>query len=193
MSEKIEDVKVEEVVETATEETIEAPVSEVETLLDTLAKSVDARLTNDRDYNEKALEAIAKGCDAIVEKSDARHDELNTRLADLADVVKAMNERFDSLFAKLADKTEELDATVNKIAEQPVVKSIRSASDVIAHPAEAPAVAPEAPAVTASDLISKAMEEIKTAPEGRRNTLVKAISQLECGISPTSIKREFNL
>lgn len=193
MSEKLEDIKVEEAVETvAVEATEEASVVEVETLLDTLAKSVDARLESDRDYNEKALEAIAKGCDAIVEKSDARHEELNTRIADLADVVKSMSERFDSLFAKLNDKAEELETAVSKIADEPVVKSVRATADVVPHPTET-AVTPVAPAITAQDVISKALDEIKTAPEGRRDTLVKAISQLECGIDPVSVKREFNL
>lgn len=191
MSEITQDIEVqaeEAVVETPEE--VSAPVDAVEGLLDSLSKSLNEKLAEEVTNNHKALEAIAKGCDAIVEKADVRHEALDSRITDLADVVKAIATRFDDLFAKLAEKTDELDKSVAQIADEPVVKSV-SAVEVVPHPVETKEEA--APVITGASLIEKAMTEIKDASDERRGQLVKAISQLECGLSPVQVKNDFNL
>lgn len=192
MSEIKQDIEVkaeEAVVETPEE--VSAPVDAVEGLLDSLSKSLNEKLAEEVTNNHKALEAIAKGCDAIVEKADARHEALDSRINDLSDVVKAIATRFDDLFAKLAEKTDELDKSVAKIADEPVVKSI-SAVEVVPHPVET-TTEEAVPVITSASLIEKAMTEIKDASDERRGQLVKAISQLECGLSPVQVKNDFNL
>jgi uncharacterized phage infection (PIP) family protein YhgE len=182
------EVKAEEAVVEATE--VSAPVDAVEGLLDSLQKSLNEKLAEEATNNHQALEAIAKGCDSIVEKANARHDDLNVRINDLSDVVKAIATRFDELFTKLSEKTAELDKSLTQIADEPVVKSV-SAVQVVPHPVEAKEEV--APVTTSFDLINKAMTEIKDASDERRGQLCKAISQLESGLSPVQVKNDFNL
>lgn len=189
MSDVKQDVEV-QAEEAVVEAEVSAPVDAVEGLLDSLSKSLNEKLAEEVTNNQKALEAIAKGCDSIVEKADARHEALDSRINDLADVVKAIATRFDDLFAKLAEKTDELDKSVAQIQDEPVVKSV-SAVEVVPHPVEVKEEV--APVATAYDLINKAMDEIKGASDERRVQLVKAISQLESGLSPVQVKNDFNL
>lgn len=190
MSDTKQDIEVK--AEEAVVEVVEAsaPVEAVEGLLDSLSKSLNEKLAEEVTNNHKALEAIAKGCDAIVEKADARHEDLNTRINDLSDVVKAIATRFDELFTKLSDKTAELDKSITKIADEPVVKSV-SAVEVVPHPVEVKEEV--APILTSATLINKAMTEIKDASDERRGQLCKAIAQLESGLSPVQVKNDFNL
>jgi uncharacterized phage infection (PIP) family protein YhgE len=182
------EVTAEEAVVETTE--VSAPVDAVEGLLDSLSKSLNEKLADEVTNNHKALEAIAKGCDSIVEKANARHDDLNTRINDLTDVVKAIATRFDDLFTKLTEKTAELDKSITQIADEPVVKSV-SAVEIVPHPVEAKEEV--APVLTSATLINKAMTEIKDASDERRGQLCKAIAQLESGLSPVRVKNDFNL
>lgn len=161
----------------------------VDVILDTISKSLNARLEEDRDVVNKALEKIAEGCDKLVEDSKAKGDFVNSEIARLEGLVKSMSDNLNAALEALAVKTAELEKSVNVMASEPIRKSIQ-ATDVIAAPAEAITAAP---VVTAGELIAKCLTDIKAAPEGRRLELSRAVALLECGVSPNEVKRDFNL
>jgi uncharacterized protein YoxC len=170
-------------------ETTTQAVEPVDVILDTISKSLNARLEEDRDVVNKALGKIAEGCDKLVEDTKAKSDFVDSEIARLEGLVKSMGDTLNAALEALAAKTVELEKSVNLISSEPIRKSIQ-ATDVIAAPAEAITVAPS---VTANELITKCLVDIKVAPEGRRLELSRAVALLECGVSPIEVKRDFNL
>jgi len=165
---------------------VEAQVQHpVEAILGTLSKSLNERLDQDRTFVNTALEDMAKGCDALVE----RNNSIASEVSSLTDMVKSLEANLQTALTALSAKTAELEKALAAVSSEPVRKSIQ-ASDVIS---PKHSVVEAAPAVSAMDLINKALTEIKTAPENRRLELSRAVSFLECGISPAEVKRDFNL
>lgn len=157
----------------------------VEVILGTLSKSLNERLDQDREFVNTALEEMAKGCDTLVERNNA----ITTDVTSLTDMVKSLEANLSAALEALSAKTAELEKALNTISSEPVRKSIQAVDVIAPKHASAEAVA----TVTAQELINKALTEIKAAPEARRLELSRAVSFLECGVSPIDVKRDFNL
>ena len=164
------------------ENTVQQPV---EVILGTLSKSLNERLDQDRTFVNTALEDMAKGCDALVE----RNNSITSEITNLNDMVKSLETNLNAALEALSAKTAELEKAIATISSEPVRKSIQAVDVIAPKHASVEAVA----TVTAQELINKALTEIKAAPEARRIELSRAVSFLECGVSPIEVKRDFNL
>ena len=101
------------------ENTVQQPV---EVILGTLSKSLNERLDQDRTFVNTALEDMAKGCDALVE----RNNSITSEITNLNDMVKSLETNLNAALEALSAKTAELEKAIATISSEPVRKSIQA-------------------------------------------------------------------
>lgn len=149
-------------------------LTRVEELLGDLAKSIQAQPEVD-----STVEAIAKGADALVAKTQESHDVLSKSLEALSALVGDLSSKVDALSALVTDKIEK---SITELASQPQPRAVTAVPELA--PNDAPAAAA---VITREQVISKALTELKTAEGERKLQLLNAVAKLETNYAPSEV------
>lgn len=160
-----------------------ADLTRVEALLESLSKS----LTEQRETAEadETAQIIAKGADAIITQNEQMVETLCKGLNDILDRLESLEEALTAIPAI----QEQITKGLNDIANAPLpFKAVTAEAE------ESPAeVKVEAPVVTKADVLSKALDQLKTAEGDRKVQLLRAVAHLDSNYNPASVAADFNI
>jgi|LakMenE18May11ns_1017448.scaffolds.fasta_scaffold9645732_1 hypothetical protein len=183
------------------QEKLETMIKDIQSQLDTEKKTAEIIAENAdavvKSHNDK-FDTIEKSLTALLEKIELLSSKIEgIKINEIVDSVeKSINEKLDAAKIELDDKVqslaksaqthqeeiENLQKTVEIIADEPVRKSVVSAIEPVIE-------VKEEKKMTFDDLIQKASAELRTSTNGaRQQELFKAICSLESGIIPQNFK-----
>lgn len=154
------------------------------------------------DLEKKTAEIVAEKADALVKSNldqieilhksiealTAKVDQLNVKLEALQvpsieEIEKSITSKLEINAKEVDTKVEEIQKTVEKLADEPIRKSVVT----IEEPVVKVEVVAEPKKETVQDLINLAMDEIKKgASEQRGHELRRAIIALDSGVNPNN-------
>ena len=168
-----ETVETEEATEIAETETVEKGFSDTTKALEEAHNVADA---------------VTRGADALHAEVREQNDALAKGLLAIGEEMRAVREFLKNQYGAVAQVTEQVEAVKKSLSEPTLQKAITS--DAVESPYEEKA--PETNETVT--LLEKAMDEIKTtSDDARKAVLLKAITQLECGVPVNTVKYQFGI
>lgn len=168
-----ETVETEEATEIAETETVEKGFSDTTKALEEAHNVADA---------------VTRGADALLAEVREQNDALAKGLLAIGEEMRAVREFLKNQYGAVAQVTEQVEAVKKSLSEPTLQKAITS--DAVESPYEEKA--PETNETVT--LLEKAMDEIKTtSDDARKAVLLKAITQLECGVPVNTVKYQFGI
>jgi hypothetical protein len=162
-----------------------------------ITETVEETETVEKGFSDttKALEeahnvadAVTRGADALLAEVREQNDALAKGLLAIGEEMRAVREFLNNQYGAVAQVTEQVEAVKKSLSEPTLQKSITS--DTVESPYEEKA--PETNET--ATLLEKAMDEIKTTgDDARKAVLLKAITQLECGVPANTVKYQFGI
>lgn len=157
-------------------------LTRVEELLGDLAKSITELPATDN----SAVEAIAKGADALVAEARESNERLSKSVEAIAEALTQLSAKVDELASTVHGKIEK---SLSEIAAQPLPRAVIAVPEV--SPNEAAAVVP-AP-LTKQDVVNKALVELRSAAGDRKMELLSGIARLDSNINPAQVAADLRL
>jgi len=138
------------------------------------------------EQNDNIVDAVTKGADALLAEQRSQYDALSKAVTALTEEVIELR----GAVSNSQDVVQKSLSSAQQALNEPVLRKSVGTVEVIPTPAEAAEHASNAPL-----LIEKAINEIQLTQtsDSRRSELRKAISMLECGLSPAEVATTYSI